>query len=96
MGSCVKCGREELGRASFPGLSLFNGSSEERPSSAVSMTVPVLWEFCGFHERPGSAVSAGDQVSNQFSTLRPATRENSPTLSVTRVNPSDSVWAAIK
>jgi len=37
-----------------------------------------------------------DQVSNQFSTLRPAILENSPTLSVTSVNPSDRVWAAIK
>jgi len=42
------------------------------------------------------AVSGPDQVSNQFSTLRPADSGELPTLSVTSVNPSDRVWAAIK
>jgi hypothetical protein len=27
----------------------------------VLMSVPVLWEFCGFHERPGSVVSGVDE-----------------------------------
>jgi len=31
-----------VSRASFPGLSLFRGSSQERPCSTVSMSVPVL------------------------------------------------------
>jgi hypothetical protein len=44
-----------VGRASFPGLSPFNGSSQERPGSEVSMPVPVLGEF---YERPGFGESA--------------------------------------
>ena len=98
-----------VGRASFQGLSLL--SILTSLSDALELRFPFLSGHSNrvrdlstrIGERMGLAKADLTvihrpvvQVSNQFSSLRPATLENSPTLSVTSVHPRDRVWAAIK